>query len=69
MSEETVQRMADAFAMVFLLSQRFEYITNKVLEPDGLTTKQFLTIAVIERGFDPPPSISQVGDYLSTSHQ
>lgn len=61
--------MADAFAMVFLLSQRFEYITNKVLEPDGLTTKQFLTIAVIERGFDPPPSISQVGDYLSTSHQ
>jgi DNA-binding MarR family transcriptional regulator len=61
--------MADAFAMVFLLSQRFEYITNKVLEPDGLTTKQFLTIAIIERGFDAPPSISQVGDYLSTSHQ
>lgn len=64
-----MQRLADAFAMVFLLSQRFEYITNKVLEPDGLTTKQFLTIAVIERGFESPPSVSQVGDYLSTSHQ
>jgi DNA-binding MarR family transcriptional regulator len=69
MSEESVQRMMDAFAMVFLLSQRFEYIANKTLKRDGLTTKQFLTVAAIEKGFDSPPSVSQVGDFLSTSHQ
>jgi DNA-binding MarR family transcriptional regulator len=61
--------MADTFAMVFLLSQRFEYIANKSLSKDGLTTKQFLTIATIEKGFYSPPSVSQVGDILSTSHQ
>ncbi|MHA1424262.1 MAG: MarR family winged helix-turn-helix transcriptional regulator [Candidatus Thorarchaeota archaeon] len=69
MSKDSVQRMMDAFAMVFLLSQRFEYIANRSLKRDGLTTKQFLAIAAIEKGFDSPPSISEVGEFLSTSHQ
>jgi len=61
--------MMDAFAMVFLLSHRFEYIANKTLRRDELTTKQFLTIAAIEKGYDHPPSVSEVGEFLNTSHQ
>jgi len=49
LSKDSVQRMMDAFAMVFLLSQRFEYIANRSLKRDGLTTKQFLAIAPVIR--------------------
>ena len=61
--------IADSFGHLFLLSRRFEYITDSVLKKDGLTTKQLLTLIVIERGFDEMPSISQVAELLSTSHQ
>jgi DNA-binding MarR family transcriptional regulator len=69
MTKEVIQRMLDAFGKLFLLSQRFEYIANKDLDKDDLTTKQFLLIAAIEKGFDHPPSLSEAADILSTSRQ
>ncbi|UCH04447.1 MAG: MarR family transcriptional regulator [Candidatus Thorarchaeota archaeon] len=61
--------MADSFGLLFLLTRRFEYITDSILKKDGLTTKQLLALIVIDRGFDERPSISQVAELLSTSHQ
>ncbi len=61
--------MTDAFGFVFLLSRRFEYITDQVLAQDGLTTKQLLTLIAIEEGFETLPSITQVAEVLSTTHQ
>jgi len=69
MSEEYVQAMTDSFGYLFLLSRRFEYITDRILKKDGLTTKQLLVLIGIVRGFSEPPSVSQVADLLSTSHQ
>lgn len=69
MSEEFGQAMAESFGYLFLLSRRFEYITDQVLKKDGLTTKQLLVLIAISRGFDEPPSVSQVASVLSTSHQ
>ncbi len=69
MKEETRQKMFESFARLFLLSHRLEYISDQELKKDDLTVKQFLTIAVIEKMFDEPPSISQVAEALSTTHQ
>lgn len=69
MSEEFSQTMADTFGYLFILSRRFEYITDRVLSKDGLTTKQLLVLIGIYGGFTEPPSVSQVAELLSTSHQ
>ncbi|MFX0108299.1 MAG: MarR family winged helix-turn-helix transcriptional regulator [Candidatus Hodarchaeota archaeon] len=61
--------MADSFGYLFILSRRFEYITDKILRKDGLTTKQLLVLIGIGHGFADPPSVSQVAELLSTSHQ
>lgn len=55
--------------MVFLVEQRWRYIIEKELEKDGLTTKQWLMAIVIASGFKSPPSIKEVADALSTTHQ
>ncbi|MCF2136366.1 MAG: MarR family transcriptional regulator [Candidatus Thorarchaeota archaeon] len=69
MDEEVRQKMFESFSLLFLLSQRFEYISDSLLSEDGLTTKQLLALVVIERGFDHSPAISEVAEALSTSHQ
>jgi DNA-binding MarR family transcriptional regulator len=58
----------DVFTKIFLLSLRLENIGNKTLKKDQLTIKQFLLIASIE-SFDEPPSINEVANMVSTSHQ
>ena len=69
MSEEFSQAMADSFGYLFLLSRRFEYITDRVLRKNGLTTKQLLVLIGIGRGFTEPPSVSQIAELLGTGHQ
>jgi DNA-binding MarR family transcriptional regulator len=58
----------DVFTKVFLLSLKMENIGNKTLKKDQLTIKQFLLIASIE-SFEEPPSIKEVANMVSTSHQ
>jgi len=55
--------------MVFLIEQRWRYFIEKELEGDGLTAKQWLMVIVIASGFKYPPSIREVADALSTTHQ
>lgn len=68
-SPEYVQKNIDLFAYIFLLSQRLQYISDKQLKGNGLTTKQFLMMAVTEKSFDHSPGIKEVAEALSTSHQ
>ena len=69
MNEMIVRDMADSFGYIFLLSRRFEYITDQVLVKDDLTTKQLLALIAIEEGFETLPSITQLAEVLSTTHQ
>jgi DNA-binding MarR family transcriptional regulator len=55
--------------MFFIVEQRWRYIIEKELEPDGITTKQWLMLIVIASGFKYPPSIQEVADAMSTTHQ
>lgn len=66
---ELVQKNMDLFAYIFLLAQRLEYISDKLLKQDTLTTKQFLLLALTEKAFDHHPSLKEVADELGTSHQ
>jgi len=72
---DTIQRTKrDTFTLLFLLTHRMEYITDKHLQHEGLTTKQLLTLLIIGSAFDwrgpnYKPSLSDVADQMSTSHQ
>lgn len=68
-SPDLIQKNIDLFAYIFLLAQRLEYISNKLLEADQLTTKQFLLLAITEKAFDHEPSLKEVADVLGTTHQ
>jgi DNA-binding MarR family transcriptional regulator len=69
MDKETKSKMIESFALLFLLSHRFEYVADSELRRDDLTTKQFLALVAIEKAYDHPPSIKEVADVLSTTHQ
>jgi DNA-binding MarR family transcriptional regulator len=55
--------------MFFIVEQRWRYVIEKELEADGITTKQWLMLIVIASGFKYPPSIQEVADAISTTHQ
>lgn len=54
---------------IFLIQQRWGYIINKKLADGNITTKQWLMMIVIENAFDHDPSMQEVADALSTTHQ
>ena len=69
MSQDIIRKKVDMFAYFFLITQRMQYVTDQVFQRDGLTTKQWLVSLAIEQGFEYPPSLSEVADMLSSSHQ
>jgi len=59
----------EIFGKIFFLSNRLEYLGDNDLRKDGLTTKQWQLIAVTGKYFTHPPSVSEVAEVLSTTHQ
>jgi DNA-binding MarR family transcriptional regulator len=59
----------EIFGKIFFLSNRLEYLGDNDLRKDGLTTKQWQLIAVTGKYFTYPPSVSEVAEVLSTTHQ
>lgn len=60
---------SELFIKFLLIGHRLQYLGDRELKKDGLTTKQALAIIAIEKMFTSPPSISDVTDVLSTSRQ
>lgn len=68
--EETIRpETFEIFGKIFFLSNRLEYLGDNELRKDGLTTKQWQLIAVTGKYFTHPPSVSEVAEILSTTHQ
>ncbi|NYT04376.1 MAG: MarR family transcriptional regulator [Candidatus Methanofastidiosa archaeon] len=59
----------EIFGKIFFLNNRLEYLGDNELRKDGLTTKQWQLIAVTGKYFTYPPSVSEVAEVLSTTHQ
>lgn len=55
--------------VLFLVQQRWGYIISKELAEDQVTTKQWLMMIVIASAFQNPPSMQEVADAMSTTHQ
>ena len=66
---EVTEPRVDSFPLLLFLSHRLEYIADSKLKKDDLTTKQYLTVVVIENLYDHSPSISELAQSLSTTHQ
>lgn len=54
---------------LFLIQQRWSYYINKKLAEDKITTKQWLMMIIIENAFNHDPSMQEVADALSITHQ
>ena len=68
--EETIRpETFEIFGKIFFLSNRLEYLGDNELRKDGLTTKQWQLIAVTGKYFTHSPSVSEVAEVLSTTHQ
>ena len=55
--------------VLFLIQQRWGYVIDKELAEGRLTNKQWLMIVIIEKAFEHDPSMREVADALSTTHQ
>ena len=55
--------------VLFLIQQRWGYVIDKELAEGRLTNKQWLMTVIIEKAFKHDPSIREVADALSTTHQ
>jgi len=55
--------------VLFLMQQRWGYVIDKELAEGRLTNKQWLMIVIIEKAFEHDPSMREVADALSTTHQ
>ena len=55
--------------VLFLVQQRWSYVISKELADDDITTKQWLMMIVMANAFQNPPSMQEVADAMSTTHQ
>ena len=55
--------------VLFLIQQRWTYSINHEFKRDNITTKQWLMLIVLSTAFETPPSMQEVADAMSITHQ
>lgn len=68
-SSERLEMEKYILVILFLIQQRWSYIINKEFAKDNITTKQWLMLVIIGNAFDHAPSMQEVADAMSTTHQ
>jgi DNA-binding MarR family transcriptional regulator len=69
MTDSGLAVRAEVFGQVFVLAQHLTRRTNVELEPLGLSTSQWLLLAVISRYRDEAPTLSEAAATYGTSRQ
>ena len=54
--------------LLFIIQQRWDYYINKMIHNE-ITAKQWLLMAIIKNTFNQDPSMQEVANTLSTTHQ
>ncbi len=67
--KESSDKMQFIFGSIFILAQKWQYLGDRELSADKLTTKQWLLLAAIETFFESPPTLSELTDAFGTSRQ
>jgi DNA-binding MarR family transcriptional regulator len=69
-AEEVATARAELFANVFVLVQRLTNLTDAALSDWGLTSRQWLLLAILTRGFpDRAPSLTEAAARYGSSRQ
>lgn len=55
--------------ILFLIQQRWSYTIGKEFQKDQITTKQWLMLIMVGNVFDHDPSMQDVADAMSITHQ
>jgi DNA-binding MarR family transcriptional regulator len=55
--------------VLFLVQQRWGYIINKEFAEDQITTKQWLLLVILGNAFNHAPSMQEMAEAMSTTHQ
>ncbi|MCK9152254.1 MarR family transcriptional regulator [Methanobacterium alcaliphilum] len=55
--------------VLFLIQQRWSYIINKEFSEDQITTKQWLLLVILGNAFNHAPSMQEMAEAMSTTHQ
>ena len=67
---ELLEAQAELFGSVFVLTQHLARLTDAALEPFGLTTRQWLLLAVLVRAFPGhDPSLTEAAERYGSSRQ
>lgn len=66
---EEMQEKQDAFGTLFVLTNRLQTLIDRDMRPHGLSAKQWFLLAVLERFFEEPPNLRELGERMGTSYQ
>ena len=68
--DDVVAARAEVFGSVFVVAQHLTRRTDAALEPLGLTTRQWLLLAVLTKAFpDRSPSLTEAAEQFGTTRQ
>lgn len=54
---------------LFLIEQRWKYIVGREFLPENITPKQWLFLVILGNVFERPPSMQEMAEAMSTTHQ
>lgn len=64
-----IKKKADVFGQIFFAANLLQTISDRTFKSEGLTTKQWMLLAAVERAFDEPPGIKELASIMGSSHQ
>ncbi len=64
-----IKKKADVFGQIFFAANLLQTISDRSFKTEGLTTKQWMLLAAVERAFDAPPGIKELASIMGSSHQ
>lgn len=64
-----IKKKADVFGQIFFAANLLQTISDRTFKSEGLTTKQWMLLAAVERAFDKPPGIKELASIMGSSHQ
>jgi DNA-binding MarR family transcriptional regulator len=67
--EDLLEMKGYIIVFLFLIQQRWGYIINKKFQKDHITTKQWLMLIILGSAFPSPPSMQEMAEAMSTTHQ
>ena len=67
--KENLNYIREIFAKSFLITRKWEVLFNRLNADDDITLKQLMLLIVVKNAFKESPTIKEIADVLTTSHQ